>query len=149
MEIELSNLTFTDEDDVVPTFGVEELFSNSGIANTLAGNDRITGVGAGWGFSIFNSGYGTLITGEGNDTITGTGYFSSIVNHGTLNTEEDNDIITVTGVSGNLANYGTLNMGEGDDTITATLDVGGQASPTLVSLIVVMVKTLSFPKDLF
>jgi hypothetical protein len=42
MAIELSNLTFTEQDDVVPASGVEEIFNN-GIANTLAGNDIITG----------------------------------------------------------------------------------------------------------
>jgi hypothetical protein len=47
---------------------VEEI-SNTGIANTLAGNDRITGVGAGSKYSIFNS--GTIDTAEGNDIITG------------------------------------------------------------------------------
>jgi hypothetical protein len=42
MAIELSNLTFTDEDDIVPLSGIEEIF-NTGIANTLGGNDSITG----------------------------------------------------------------------------------------------------------
>ena len=44
MAIELSNLTFTDQADVVPVSGVEEI-SNTGMANTLAGNDRITSTG--------------------------------------------------------------------------------------------------------
>jgi hypothetical protein len=42
MAIELSNLTFTEQDDIVPLSGVEEIL-NTGIANTLAGNDSITG----------------------------------------------------------------------------------------------------------
>jgi hypothetical protein len=42
MAIELSNLTFTEQDDIVPASGVEEIL-NTGIANTLAGNDIITG----------------------------------------------------------------------------------------------------------
>ena len=42
MAIELSNITFTDQDDVVPLSGVEEIL-NTGIANTLAGNDIIIG----------------------------------------------------------------------------------------------------------
>jgi hypothetical protein len=42
MAIELSNLTFTDQADIVPPSGVEEIL-NTGIANTLAGNDTITG----------------------------------------------------------------------------------------------------------
>lgn len=76
MAIELSNLTFTDQADVVPVSGVEEI-SNTGMANTLAGNDRITGIKEitidtpfqnRFG-SIFNS--GTLNTADGNDIITG------------------------------------------------------------------------------
>jgi Ca2+-binding RTX toxin-like protein len=66
MAIELSNLTFTDEDDIVPASGVERIL-NTAIANTLAGNDIITGTGG--KYSIFNS--GTLNTAEGNDIITG------------------------------------------------------------------------------
>jgi hypothetical protein len=42
MAIELSNLTFTDQDDIVPLSGVEQIL-NTGVANTLAGNDSITG----------------------------------------------------------------------------------------------------------
>ncbi len=41
MESELSNLTFTDEDDIVPGSGVEQIL-NTGIANTFAGDDIIT-----------------------------------------------------------------------------------------------------------
>ncbi len=59
MAIELSSLTFTEQDDIVPASGVEEALINTGIANTLAGNDRLTGSWNGfssseWGF--FNSG---------------------------------------------------------------------------------------------
>jgi len=76
MAIELSNLTFTNQDDVIPAFGVEEIL-NTGTANTLAGNDRITGtkeITIDTPFqnrfgSIFNS--GTLNTADGNDIITG------------------------------------------------------------------------------
>jgi hypothetical protein len=44
MAIELSNLTFTNQADVVPPFGVDEIV-NTGVANTLAGNDTITSIG--------------------------------------------------------------------------------------------------------
>jgi hypothetical protein len=44
MAIELSNIIFTDQDDVVPVSGVEQIV-NTGIANTVAGNDIITGTG--------------------------------------------------------------------------------------------------------
>src|SRR4028118_1028297 len=77
MAIELSNLTFTEQDDIVPSSGEEQIL-NTGIANTLAGNDIIIGtkeISTDAGFqkglnSIFNS--GTLNTADGNDLITGT-----------------------------------------------------------------------------
>src|SRR4028119_1942760 len=133
MTIDLSTITFTNQADVVPVSG-EEYIVNTGIANTLDGNDTITGSGLSYnpftpssGYGIFNS--GTLNTGEGNDIITGTGrydfYNSSpasgygIYNIGTLNTAEDNDIITGTGERGGIYNTGTLNTAEGNDTISA------------------------------
>ena len=77
MPIELSNLTFTNQADVVPPSGMEEI-SNTGIANTLGGNDIVIGtkeITIDTPFqnrfgSIFNS--GTLNTADGNDIITGT-----------------------------------------------------------------------------
>ena len=38
MAIELSTITFTEQDDVVPLSGVE-IILNNGITNTFAGND--------------------------------------------------------------------------------------------------------------
>jgi hypothetical protein len=66
MAIELSGIPFTNRADVVPASGEEEIL-NTGIANTLAGNDRITGTGG--KYSILN--IGTLNTADGNDIITG------------------------------------------------------------------------------
>jgi len=65
MALDLSNLTFTEQDDIVPASGVEEIF-NTGITNTLAGNDAITGTG----FTGIEN-YSTLNTDDGNDIITG------------------------------------------------------------------------------
>jgi hypothetical protein len=67
MAIELSNIIFTDQDDIVPLSGVEQIL-NTGVTNTLAGNDRITGTGNDYGFENVR----TLNTDDGNDTITGT-----------------------------------------------------------------------------
>jgi hypothetical protein len=69
MAIKLSNLTFTEQDDIVPVFGVEVIL-NTGIANTLAGNDRITGISTspntmGPGISGIHN-IGTLNTSDGN-----------------------------------------------------------------------------------
>src|SRR4028118_47011 len=73
MAIELSNLTFTEQDDVVPASGVEKIF-NTGIANTLAGDD--------------------IINGESGNSIGGVGApppNGGIFNTGTLNTDGGND----------------------------------------------------------
>jgi hypothetical protein len=117
MAIELSNITFTEQDDIVPSSEVEERLINTGIANSLAGNDSLTSRGA---FSIeaafFNS--GTLDTAEGNDIITGSNiYDEGFVNRGTFNTGEGNDTIIGHGYIDAFANYGTFTTGEGDDVI--------------------------------
>jgi hypothetical protein len=77
MTIDLSTITFTNQADIVPESGEDDIV-NTGIANTLAGNDTITGSGIPSDFYTPNSGYGiyntgTLNTAEGNDIITGTG----------------------------------------------------------------------------
>src|SRR4028119_1294758 len=129
MTIELSSLTFTNGADIVPESGEEDIV-NSGIANTLAGNDTITGIGIPDDFynprsgaGIYNT--GTLNTAEGKDIITGTGDIVGIYNlrTGTFNTGEGNDIITGTGTYssyGGIVNSGTLNTGEGNDIFTAS-----------------------------
>jgi hypothetical protein len=123
MAIELSDITFTDQDDIVPASGVEEALINTGIANSLAGNDRLTGSGGYAEPSFFNS--GTLDTAEGNDIISGSSSrFDGIVNTGTFNTGEGNDIITGFGYYDAIANYGTFNTGEGDDEITGNYGRG-------------------------
>jgi hypothetical protein len=75
MAIKLSNLTFTEQDDIVPVSGVERII-NTGIANTFAGNDIITRTGypdTGFGRTKSTVKYDMLNTGDGNDIITGTG----------------------------------------------------------------------------
>ncbi len=68
MTINLSNLTFTNQADIVPWSGTEEI-TNTGMANTLGGADEITGSRT---YSdsprIFNT--GTINTGAGSDAIT-------------------------------------------------------------------------------
>jgi hypothetical protein len=142
MAIELSNVTFTEQDDIVPESGVKERIVNTGITNTLAGNDTITGTyvydpSPGNDRShtgIYN--IGTLDTAEGNDIITGIGGEYGIENSSTfntvegeeygieksstLNTGEGNDIITAWGEYYGIENTGTLNTGEGNDIITAS-----------------------------
>jgi hypothetical protein len=119
MAIELSNLTFTDQDDVVPASGVEEII-NTGIANTLAGNDTITSIGTKFrihpSINILGTGFhniGTLNTVEGNDRITGI--------HRPNQFEPYPD--DPTGL-GNVRSYGifnergTIDTGDGNDLIT-------------------------------
>jgi len=74
MMIELSDLIFTEQDDIVPQSGEYAPIINTNIANTLGGNDRITGNGIGndvfGDFGFKNA--GILNTDDGNDTITGS-----------------------------------------------------------------------------
>jgi len=143
MAIDLSTITFTEQDDVVPASGGEQIF-NSGIANTLAGNDRITGSNGnnyyealGYGLKIYG-GYGVLNTGAGNDEITGItsenpsiDFNYGLVNEGTLNAGEGNDVIFGSGsfirngYYKGIYNSGTLNAGEGDDRITGLAGSNG------------------------
>ncbi len=141
MTIELSNLTFTEQDDIVPASGIEKIF-NTAIANTLAGNDKITGESGSnvsWPADtlsgIFNS--GTLNTDGGNDILTGifndrytifvSGY--GIYNEGTIDTADGNDIITginqVEGWAESIYNRGgTINTGNGNDLIAGITSRG-------------------------
>ncbi len=129
MTIELSNIPFTDQDDIVPASGVEQIL-NTGVVNTLAGNDRITGTGSDYrdyGDYGFEN-VGTLNTDDGNDTITGIAggpynfnaiFDFGISNSGTLNTARGDDVITGRGYIRGIVNSGIFNTGEGNDKITA------------------------------
>jgi hypothetical protein len=130
MAIELSNITFTEQDDIVPASGVEEIV-NTGIANTLAGNDVITGTSNG-GFGIYGSS-GTINTGDGNDIIAGTSFstITAIFLSGTcgIDTGKGDDIITGTGFGHGIAHDSAtfLNTGEGNDIITGNSKREGTA----------------------
>jgi hypothetical protein len=153
MAIELSSLTFTNQADIVPPSGVEPIL-NTGIANSLAGNDIITGT---WtiisDFYISKPGYiiggisgfynmGTLNTADGNDIITGiiqnqdlAGYFSAaLYNEDTIDTGDGNDVITGSHNENvetpfengyGLYNIGTIDTGNGNDTVTGITNLGG------------------------
>src|SRR4028119_433150 len=144
MAIELSNETFTNQADIVPGSGVEEIL-NTGIANTRAGKDRITGNGETlqnilwFGLrtaGIYSKSNGTINTDNGDDEITGYGNIG-IYNesNGTINTGNGRDKITgyakQTDSSKNnthgVLNDGTINTDSGDDTISgyATGDFPG------------------------
>jgi hypothetical protein len=122
MAIELSSLTFTDKADIIPASGVDEIV-NTGIANTLAGNDVIISTKE------------LIRDGIRQDR-------SSFFNSGTLNTGDDNDIITgtisgtnylsvPTGHPGNfyipfyygIKNIGYIYTSDGDDRITGINEV--------------------------
>jgi hypothetical protein len=89
------------------------------VINALAGNDIIKGTSSTY-YGILN--FGTIKTGDGKDTITGTG--TGISNYGTINTGIGNDIIkgTGSGYGYGIRNYGTINTGDGDDIIKGTSD---------------------------
>jgi len=127
MAIELSNIIFTNQDDIVPVSGMEQIF-NSSVANTYVGNDTIMGIGSldindpNSGYGILN--YGTLVTAEGNDVIIGTA-LDGIISYSTFNTGEGNDIVVGKGkVYGIIAND-NFDTAEGDDIITGEADYCG------------------------
>jgi hypothetical protein len=119
MAIELSNLTFTEQDDIVPVSGIEEIL-NIGIANTLAGNDRITGDVPNSTSNSTNGVYnsGTLNTDDGNDIITGIG--------GSLDYNQTQDPEAGIGIYNRI---GTIETGNGNDIITG---IGAPGNPKLV-----------------
>jgi hypothetical protein len=129
MAIELSNLTFTEQDDIVPSSGVEQIL-NTGVANTLAGNDSITGDTTSTYETLpgfYNS--GTLNTDDGNDTITGIGYAElpyqgvGVYNIGIIETGNGNDRITGMSKSWGIQSLsGTINTGNDNDTIMGIAD---------------------------
>jgi hypothetical protein len=143
MEIELSSITFTDQDDIVSGGYI----LNTGITNTLAGNDQIRGyshyldedywaIALGKG-STLNMGEGddlittstqkaggifiangsTLDTGNGNDRMNVNNIYNESF---TFTTGDGNDTIEANGNWDALVNKGLINTGNGKDTIIAT-----------------------------
>jgi len=127
MTIQLSTITFTDEDDIVP-ISEEDAIVNTDTANTLAGNDLITGttITSSHHFGIRNS--GTINTGAGHDIIIGicdenhrwipNGGIRS--DGGTINTDDGNDIIIGTSQAYDgifIISRATINTGDGNDQI--------------------------------
>ena len=127
MTIQLSAITFTDEDDIVPAFE-DDAIVNTDTANTFAGNDLIMGttITGSDNFGIGNS--GTINTGAGHDIIIGI----CDENHpmipnagirsdgGIINTDDGNDIIIGTSQSWDgifIISRGTINTGDGNDQI--------------------------------
>jgi hypothetical protein len=128
LDNDLSTITFTEQDDVVPQSGVERPLINSGIANTLAGNDTITGIGYsdglfnGFSFPNDNNNPSIIDTGKGDDIITGISYQSNgFLNWSIfdiINTGDGNDIINGVGYYSGIINGGSMDTGGGNDIIT-------------------------------
>jgi hypothetical protein len=133
MAIELSNLTFTEQDDIVPSSGVEQIL-NTGIANTFAGNDIIIGTSTSSDFNTvgINNYSGVINTGEGDDILiaTTTGVFGyGIQNYthniytddgGIIKTGAGKDTIIAIGPTYGIYNFKTIDTGTDNDIITAT-----------------------------
>jgi hypothetical protein len=123
MASKLSNLTFTDENDIIPASAVEQIL-NTEVANTLADDDIIIGTGNDYDFENVS----VLSTDDGNDdTITGIENLEpefdssyDLVNSGTLNADEDNDILTGTSRNDDIINSGRLNADKDHDILTGT-----------------------------
>jgi hypothetical protein len=150
MAIELSNVTFTDQADVVPASGVEQII-NTGLANTLAGDDTITGIFQRgtpaenfFAYAIFND-EGIIDTGDGNDIIIGINEEVNMSTFGfsgsgsTINTGNGNDMIT--GIIKDGGGGGSaiqmidsiINTGEGDDIIMGNVSFDGISSGALTN----------------
>jgi len=142
MAINLSNVTFTDQGDIIPPSGVEPIFVPSfATINTLAGDDIINGGNNITGNYSFRNILGTLNTNSGNDIITGIYQYSSgisssgIENTGTfhpsdagfatINTGDGNDTITGISNSHGIENIiGIIDTGDGNDMITGISGFG-------------------------
>jgi len=148
MVLQLSNMTFTNLADVVPSSGAEPI-RNSRTTNTLAGNDTIIGSDYGsrthtfFNYGIYNS--GALNTSEGDDLVWGvynpTRYsfygaydsFSRNTDNIYLNNvyfNDDNPILNndssiIFPYGYGIYNSSTLVTGEGDDIINGTHTVEG------------------------
>ncbi|MEG4958876.1 hypothetical protein [Microcoleus sp. K4-C2] len=102
------------------------------VIKTGNGNDTIAGTGEYMGLR-FGSINGSIIdTGEGDDVITGTGGYSGTILYSSfLNTGEGNDTITGISTQGDaIANSSTINTGDGNDIITGTSTYGVAISNT-------------------
>jgi hypothetical protein len=149
MAIKLSNLTFTDEDDIVSPSVVEEIL-NTEVANTLAADDIIIGTDNDYDFENVS----VLSTDDGNGTITeienlesefGSSY--GIINSDTWNVDEDNDILTGISRDDSLVNFGTLKADQDNDTITGT--ASRKFLPMIGSLTIHSIKCLRANADYF
>ena len=144
MTIELSYERFDNEDDIVPRHSGEEVIRNTGVAKTLYGNDRITGVGPGRRSSISDSGIynsGTIEMDRGDDMITGTydatehslhnANYVPRPNNGRSPYRDDrgnfyyyapdpNESIPLPLYNYGIKNSGTIDTGDGNDTITGS-----------------------------
>ena len=92
------------------------------IIKTGNGNDTIAGTGEYMGLRFGSINGSIMDTGEGDDVITGTGGYSGTVLYSSfLNTGEGNDTITGISTQDNaIANSSTINTGDGNDIITGT-----------------------------
>jgi hypothetical protein len=120
MTYHLSSFNFTDQDDIVPESG-EEALINVGFANSLAGNDKIEGIGdPNISTGLHNYYNATIDTGSGRDKIIGivwTEYHGcGIYNGGSIETGNDDDYICS---YGKFENYGIVSLGDGDDRLEA------------------------------
>jgi hypothetical protein len=100
---------------------------NGGIFDTGGGNDKITGIidsDRSYTMGIVNNSL-SFNTGDGNDTIDGSGFYG-VINDGIINTGNGKDIIIAKGMKDEggygLLNRFTISTGEDDDIITG---IGG------------------------
>ena len=113
--VDLSTISFTPKDDLIPeSLALEKVqITNTGRANTRAGNDQLTGVDCGSGVGITN--WGTLRLGAGGDLLSGTGFpIAGIFNSGSIYAVSGDDTINGLGFDG-IINNGSIDLGQGRD----------------------------------
>jgi hypothetical protein len=131
MVLDLASSKFTNQSDLVPASGIAEIV-NSGIIDTLNGNDVITGNGetlrqvlfyGSLTVGVYNGSGGVISTNEGADGIVGyggVGLFNDL--NATISTGNGNDTVSGCGCDygdnyKGILNSGTIGTGIGNDTI--------------------------------
>lgn len=111
-------------DDTLTASGAYIGFNNVlwySVLDTSGGNDSLVAT-SNAGDAIINS--GTIYTGEGNDTISGSGFLSGITNFNAISMEGGNDQLIGSGGGSSSGLYndisGTINSGTGSDSLVGS-----------------------------
>ncbi|TRV25495.1 MAG: hypothetical protein EWV88_07700 [Microcystis wesenbergii Mw_MB_S_20031200_S109D] len=117
---------WTDQSDLVTDLS-EGIYLRYINANTLAGNDSLSGSASRTNSDGILNYLGTIDTGDGNDSLAGSGsgsYSSGIYNSGSILTQKGNDSVSGSGSGTNsfglLNYYGEIDTGAGNDSVSGS-----------------------------